>query len=68
MQTKPYIRIRNAAKALHLTIPTVTSAVNHLVRMGIVKEVSGKHRDRLFAELADKAKKALGAAAEAAAD
>jgi len=49
MQRNPYIRIRTAARALKLTIPTVTSALNHLVRVGIVKEVSGKRRDRLFA-------------------
>lgn len=49
MQTSPYFRIRTAAKSLKLTVPTVTSAVNHLVRLGIVKEISGKHRDRLFA-------------------
>jgi Fic family protein len=49
MQTSPYIRIRTAAKALELTVPTVTKALSHLVRIGIVKEVSGKHRDRLFA-------------------
>jgi Fic family protein len=49
MQTSPYVRIRTAAKALHLTVPTITNAVNHLTRLGIVKEISGKHRDRLFA-------------------
>ena len=49
LQTNPYVRIRTAAKALELTVPTVTSSLNHLVRLGIVKEVSGKHRDRLFA-------------------
>jgi Fic family protein len=49
MQRKPFVRIRTAAKALKLTIPTVTSALNHLLRLGIVKEISGKRRDRLFA-------------------
>ena len=49
MQKKPFIRIRTAATALKLTVPTVTSALNHLLRLGIVKEVSGKRRDRLFA-------------------
>jgi Fic family protein len=49
MQTSPYVRIGTAAKALHLTVPTITNAVNHLTRLGIVKEISGKHRDRLFA-------------------
>jgi len=49
MQANPYIRIRTATKALKLTVPTVTNALNNLVQLGIVKEVSGKQRDRLFA-------------------
>jgi len=49
MQTSPYLRIRTAAKALRLTVPTVTSALNHLMELGIVKEISGRQRDRLFA-------------------
>ena len=48
MQKHPFIRIRTAAKALKLSIPTVTSALNHLVRLGIVREISQKQRDRLF--------------------
>jgi hypothetical protein len=28
---------------------TVANALNHIVKMGIVKEVSGRQRDRLFA-------------------
>jgi Fic family protein len=49
MQRNPFVRIRTAAKTLKLTIPTVTSALNHLVRLGVVKEISRKRRDRLFA-------------------
>jgi Fic family protein len=49
MQRNPFVRIRTVAKSLKLTIPTVTSALNHLVRLGIVREISGKRRDRLFA-------------------
>ena len=49
MERNPLVRIRTAAKALKLTIPTVTSSLNHLLQLGIVKEVSGKRRDRLFA-------------------
>jgi Fic family protein len=49
LQTSPYIRIGTAAKGLHLTVPTITKSLNHLSRLGIVKEISGKHRDRLFA-------------------
>jgi Fic family protein len=49
MQRTPFVRIHTAAKTLKLTIPTVTNALNHLMRIGVVKEVSGKKRDRLFA-------------------
>jgi len=49
MHRNPLVRIRAAAKVLKLTIPTITNALNHLMRVGIVKEVSGKKRDRLFA-------------------
>ncbi len=49
LQKNPFVRIRTAAKTLKLTIPTITNALNHLVRLGIVKEVSRKRRDRLFA-------------------
>jgi Fic family protein len=49
MQTNPYIRIRTATKKLNLTVPTVTNALSNLVQLGIVEEVSGKQRDRLFA-------------------
>jgi Fic family protein len=48
MQTKPVANIAAAAKALKLSIPTVTVALNHLVRIGIVEEVTGKRRDRIF--------------------
>jgi Fic family protein len=49
MQTHPYLRIGTATRALKLTVPTVTSALKHLIELGIVKEISGKQRDRLFA-------------------
>jgi Fic family protein len=48
MQRKPITNIAATAKALKVSIPTVTVALNHLVRIGIVKEVTGKRRDRLF--------------------
>ena len=48
MQRKPVANIAAAAKALKLSIPTVTAALNHLVQIGIVEEVTGKRRDRLF--------------------
>jgi cell filamentation protein, protein adenylyltransferase len=48
MQRKPIANIAATAKALKLSIPTVTVALNHLVRIGIVEEITGKRRDRLF--------------------
>lgn len=48
MQRKPIANIATAAKALKLSIPTITMVLNHLVRIGIVEEVTGKRRDRLF--------------------
>jgi Fic family protein len=48
MQRKPIASIGTTAKTLKLSIPTVTVALNHLMRIGIVEEVTGKRRDRLF--------------------
>jgi Fic family protein len=48
MQRKPIASIATTAKALKLSIPTVTVALNHLMRIGIVEEVTGKRRGRLF--------------------
>jgi Fic family protein len=48
MQRKPIANIAAVAKALKLSIPTVTVALNHMVRIGIVEEVTGKQRDRIF--------------------
>ena len=48
LQRKPIANIAAVAKALKLSIPTVTVALNHLARIGIVEEVTGKQRDRIF--------------------
>src|SRR3989441_10644042 len=48
MQKKPLAGIGALADALKLSIPTVTVALDHLVRLGIAKEVTGKRRARLF--------------------
>jgi Fic family protein len=48
MQKKPLAGIGALAETLQLSIPTVTGALNHLVRLGIAKEVTGKRRARLF--------------------
>ena len=48
MQTKPLLLIPHAAKALGLTVPTITQALDHLRRLGIAKEITGKKRGRTF--------------------
>ena len=48
MQRKPLVGIGAVADELKLSIPTVTVALDHLVRLGIAKEVTGKRRDRVF--------------------
>ena len=48
MQRKPMANIRVMARTLKLSVPTITVALSHLVRLRIVEEVTGKRRDRLF--------------------
>jgi Fic family protein len=48
LQKKPLVGIGVVAEELKLSIPTVTVALDHLVRLGIVKEVTGKRRARVF--------------------
>lgn len=48
IQRKPIFSIRVVAKALKLSVPTVTTVVHHLLRLGILEEVTGKRRDRFF--------------------
>ena len=49
MQGHPLIKIGPTAKALKLSVPTVTSALESLATLKIAKEATGKRRDRLFA-------------------
>jgi Fic family protein len=49
MQKKPLINIGVAARALNLSIPTVSSALKRLEELAIAKETTGKERDRIFA-------------------
>ena len=48
MQKKPLVGIGTVAEELKLSIPTVTVALDHLIRLGIAKEVTGKRRARVF--------------------
>jgi Fic family protein len=49
LQEHPLTKIGPAAKSLKLSIPTITSALETLIKLKIVKESTGKRRDRLFA-------------------
>jgi Fic family protein len=49
MQRKPVASIASVAKELKLSVPTVTASLNHLARLKVVEEVTGKRRHRLFA-------------------
>ena len=48
MQAKPLLLIPQAAKTLGLTVPTVTQSLEHLQKLGIAKEITGKKRGRIF--------------------
>ena len=49
LRRKPLLNIRAAVRELGLSAPTVGAAFSHLAGLGIVREVTGKRRDRLFA-------------------
>jgi Fic family protein len=49
MQSRPILSAPIAAKALGLTAPTVRKSIDHLAALGIVHELTGKKRDRVFA-------------------
>lgn len=48
MRRKPLFSIAYAKTELQLTVPTITSALKNLENFGMVKEVTGRSRDRLF--------------------
>lgn len=48
LQKKPILSIQNAGKVLKLSVPTVTTAVSHLLKLNILKELTGRRRNRLF--------------------
>lgn len=48
LQRKPVVSVAAAASELNLTAPTVRSAIENLETLGLVRETTGKRRDRLF--------------------
>lgn len=49
LQEHPMLPASYAAKSAGLSLPTVYSAIRHLQNIGIVKEVTGMRRNRVFA-------------------
>jgi Fic family protein len=48
LQTKPLIAVSGIAEMVGLSLPTVNAAIAQLQKMGIVREITGKERYRLF--------------------
>lgn len=48
MRRNPQLTVMNAVKGLGLSYPTIASAMGTLERLGIVQEVTGRGRDRVF--------------------
>ncbi|HZS08166.1 MAG TPA: Fic family protein [Blastocatellia bacterium] len=48
LQKKPITSVPGAAAAMGLTTPTVRTALDHLAKLQIVREITGKRRDRLY--------------------
>jgi Fic family protein len=49
MLKKPYLSLTKAAKELDISVPTITNAVIKLEKIGILKELTGQARNRMFA-------------------
>jgi Fic family protein len=48
-QTHPILSIATAAEDVGITFPTVAGAIDHMQQLGILREITGKQRGRLFA-------------------
>jgi Fic family protein len=48
LQTRPIMSVPAAVRELKLSGPTVRKSVGHLVELGMVREITGRQRDRMF--------------------
>jgi len=48
LQTRPIVSTKDTARALELTFPTASAALEALRKAGIVREVTGRERNRLY--------------------
>jgi Fic family protein len=49
LQRTPLTSIASAARQTKLSVPTITAAMNHLQNLGLVRELTSRSRNRLFA-------------------
>ncbi|MFQ5563940.1 MAG: Fic family protein [Parvularculaceae bacterium] len=49
LQQRPIVTIGKAAELAETSFPTATNALSHLQKLGIVDEISGKQRGRVYA-------------------
>ncbi|MHB8838051.1 MAG: hypothetical protein ACYC7F_03775 [Gemmatimonadaceae bacterium] len=45
---RPAVTVAGVADALHLTVPTAGAAVDRLMNAGLLREITGRGRDRVF--------------------
>ena len=48
LQQRPVMAVVRTAKVIGVSAPTVTKSLDHLRQLGIVKEITGRQRDRVF--------------------
>ena len=49
LQKRPLLNIARAADVTGLSQPTVSASLQRMIDLGVVREVTGRRRDRLFA-------------------
>jgi len=49
LQRRPILSISHASKSLNISIPTVSKTIKHLLNLGILEEITGRQKGRLFA-------------------
>ncbi len=48
LQQKPIVGIPDAALKLGISAPTIAKSIQHLEKLGIIREITGKQRGRMF--------------------
>ena len=48
LQSMPLLSITRAAHQTQISVPTVTAALNRLQDLGVVREITSRHRDKLY--------------------